>query len=417
MMALAWGVPVFFVLSGFLLYRPFAAAIASRAPHPGAGGFLLRRAIRILPAYWLVLAVYGTLVAPGSLWSIDGLIRYGLLQQIYQESTVYHIVGTAWTLSIEAAFYLCLPILSAAISRLLDGRPSLTRHLAILVGLAVGMEAIATFVLHPLYRAFGEDPGMAGFTLAGAFEPFAAGMALAILHAHRAELRGLPRRARGAWLRFLRLDRAWVAAAGAALLAGLALEGENVAPWYSTHGATIAATLLFVPLVFRPRGSRLARGLGHSRPLVTLGAISYGLYLWHWPIQEILRTHGFTPPPTMAGWVVAVAVIGGVALVPAWLSYRFLERPLAGWVHRQRTRVERSGPAFVPVVFGVGVGVLPVVRARGQVLPPARGPIRWFDTGLVRGAARRASHGSAHGSAWRRGHDLLPRSAASSARG
>lgn len=366
MMALAWGVPVFFVLSGFLLYRPFAAAIAAGSPRPEARGFLLRRAIRILPAYWIVLAVYGTLVAPGQLWSIDGLVRYGLLQQVYQQSSVYHIVGTAWTLSIEAAFYLSLPLIAAAIARLLGERPSLARHLAILAGLAVGMAAIAALVLRPLFGAFGEDPGMAGFTLAGSFEPFAAGMALAIVHAHRTELRRLPVRARRAWLGAVRADRAWIAGAALAVAAGLVLEAGNVAPWYGTHGATIAAGLLFVPLVFRPWGSRLARALGHTRPLVALGAISYGLYLWHWPIQEILRRHVLEVPSTMLGWAVAVTIIGGLALVPAWLSHRFVERPLAIWVHERRQR--HDGPvrraAAVPA------------RSMGASLAPARGALQ-----------------------------------------
>jgi peptidoglycan/LPS O-acetylase OafA/YrhL len=313
-----------------------------------------------------VLAVYGTLVAPGQLWSIDGLVRYGLLQQVYQQSSVYHIVGTAWTLSIEAAFYLSLPLLAAAIARLLGERPSLARHLAILAGLAVGMAVIAALVLRPLFSALGEDPGMAGFTLAGSFEPFAAGMALAILHAHRSELRRLPVGARRAWLGAVRTDRAWVVGAAAALAAGLVLEAGDVAPWYSTHGATVAAGLLFVPLVFRPWGSRLARALGHTRPLVALGAISYGLYLWHWPIQEILRRHVLDVPSTMLGWAVAVTIIGGLALVPAWLSQRFVERPLATWVHGRRQRHEGAVRRVAPVA----------ARSMGASLAPARGALQ-----------------------------------------
>jgi peptidoglycan/LPS O-acetylase OafA/YrhL len=367
LLALDWGVPVFFVLSGFLLYWPFAAAIARGLPPPEVRSFLLRRAIRILPAYWLVLLVYGTIAAPADLWSLDGLLRYGLLQQVYQESTVYHILATAWTLSIEASFYLSLPVLAALAARLMSRRPSLARHLGLLGGLSVAMWALAGFVVEPALASVGGGTSQSGFTLAGSFEPFAAGMAVAILHVHRAELRRLPRSARGLWLRLVRKDRWWAAAAGGVLAAGLVFEGGNVMPFSSTHAATLATAILFVPLVFRPRTSRLARVLGRSRILVGLGAISYGIYLWHWPIQEIARTHGFAVSHTIGGWALSTAAIACAAIVPAWLSYRFVERPLIGWAHGRRHRFEWAGAPIAVARPGLSAGR--VVSSRNAAPP------------------------------------------------
>src|SRR5205814_5327770 len=177
-----------------------------------------------------------------------------------------------------------------------------------------GLWALARAV-DPLLKSVGGGDAQFGFTLIGSFEPFAAGMAVAILHVHRAELRRLPNPWRRLWLAAVRSDGVWIAAAVVAVAVGLAVEGGHVMPFHSTHAATLATTLLFVPLVFRPRMSRLARVLGGSRVLVGLGAISYGIYLWHWPIQEIVRTHGFGVPHTIAGWTLSATLIGSLALV------------------------------------------------------------------------------------------------------
>jgi len=94
--SLQWAVPVFFVLSGFLLYRPFAAAIADGTQRPAAIPFLLRRAARIFPAYWVALAFFGTLAKPNELWTADGVVRYGFLLQVFDKDTVYHVqIGRA----------------------------------------------------------------------------------------------------------------------------------------------------------------------------------------------------------------------------------------------------------------------------------------------------------------------------------
>ncbi len=337
-LALDWGVPVFFVLSGFLLYRPFAAAAAGGTARPASMAFLLRRAVRILPAYWLVLAVYASLAAPGQLWSVEGLLRFGLLQQAYQHATVYHILATAWTLSVEVSFYVALPLLAAVLARAAGPQPGLARHLASLAGLVMLMIGVARLVVAPLESRIGEDPAMAGFSLPGAFLPFATGMAIAIVHVHRRELRGLPRRLRAVWLGGLRSDRVWLAGAGLLLVVGLLVEGRNIAPWNSTLAITLAAGLLFVPLVFRPSGSRLARRLGTTPVLVGVGTLSYGIYLWHWPIQELARTHGFGVPSNVFGWLVAACAIGAAATIPAWLSHRFLEQPLIGWARAATSR-------------------------------------------------------------------------------
>jgi peptidoglycan/LPS O-acetylase OafA/YrhL len=370
--SLQWAVPVFFVLSGFLLYRPFAAAIAAHAARPGARAFLWRRAVRILPAYWLALVVFGTLMKPDELWTPDGVVRYGLLLQTFDVDTVYHILGTAWSLSIEGAFYLVLPIVAWLIATFLARRAGVLAHLALIALLATVAAASNALVIAPLESAAGQDPALAGFALAGSFGPFAAGMALAVVTVSRPQLRRalarLPRRSRLSAARLVRADGPWLALAALAFSAGLLFEARHISPWQSATGATVAAVAFIAPLVLRPRTSRLAAVLGGSRPLIWLGAVSYGLYLWHWPIQEVIRTNGFAVPQSIVGWAAGFVTTATLGLIAAALSYRFLEAPLNRWARG----VGRRGPASA-VVGGLESGsVSDASRGSKRARPVAR---------------------------------------------
>ncbi|HEU4673929.1 MAG TPA: acyltransferase [Candidatus Limnocylindrales bacterium] len=358
-MSLQWAVPVFFVLSGFLLYRPFAAAIATGRDRPAALPFLVRRAFRILPAYWLALLVFGTLAKPEELWTPDGLVRYGLLVQVFDADTVYHVLGTAWSLSIEGAFYLALPLLAWLVASLLGRSTGPLRHLAVIAGLTAVAIALRNAVVAPLLDAAGQDPNLAGFTLAGSFQPFAGGMALAVVAVSRGHLvaaaRGWPRLVRRATAGLLRTEAPWLVAAAGAYVLGLVLETRHIGPWSSTDFAAIAAVALLAPLVLRPATSRLGRRLGGSAALVGLGAVSYGLYLWHWPIQELARTHGFAVESSLTGWAFGFATMTALGLVAAVASHRLLEAPINDWVRSRLGRRGRTaGTRAVRAVNSVG---------------------------------------------------------------
>src|SRR4051812_6931780 len=351
--SLQWAVPVFFVLSGFLLYRPFAAAIAVRGRRPDGLAFLLRRAARIFPAYWLALVVFGTLAKPGELWTADGVVRYGLLLHVLDGDTVYHVLGTAWSLSIEVAFYLALPLIAWLAAGTVRGRHGAWAHLAVLAALTIAAAAVTDQVITPLVVANGEDPAIAGFTLPGAFGPFAAGMALAVVSTSRRDLfraaAWLPRPVRLGAAQVLRADGAWIALALLAYSCGLLFEARNIMPWDSTIYATLAALAVLTPLVLRPTTSRFARLLGGARPLVALGAISYGLYLWHWPIQELARTHGFAVPNSVLGWVAGFATMATLGSIAALVSYRLVETPVN---RRVRALTARRSARPIPEEVG-----------------------------------------------------------------
>jgi peptidoglycan/LPS O-acetylase OafA/YrhL len=117
------GVTLFFVLSGFLLFLPFATAALREQPRPAFAAYLRNRALRILPAYWFVLLFVALVLQSAALYSAgkQGAIhdpsllgQNALLLQTYHPSTVGTGIGPAWSLVIEVAFYLVLPLLVLA---------------------------------------------------------------------------------------------------------------------------------------------------------------------------------------------------------------------------------------------------------------------------------------------------------------
>jgi peptidoglycan/LPS O-acetylase OafA/YrhL len=121
---LSLGVTLFFSLSGFLLYQPFVAAAVSGSPFPKVGSYFRNRALRILPAYWVILLAVGVLL-PAALvrQSRDQLVlgrlvenpwlavRNATLTQGYSPTGLLSGIAPAWSLAVEVVFYLALPLL------------------------------------------------------------------------------------------------------------------------------------------------------------------------------------------------------------------------------------------------------------------------------------------------------------------
>jgi peptidoglycan/LPS O-acetylase OafA/YrhL len=120
-----YGVTLFFVLSGFLLFLPYARALLFKRRWPGTGLFYLRRALRIIPGYYFSLFILLMFANPALLepkhWR--QLILFPIFLQDSTQATNQLINGPYWTLAIEGQFYLLLPIIAFAI-RLLIKRVS-----------------------------------------------------------------------------------------------------------------------------------------------------------------------------------------------------------------------------------------------------------------------------------------------------
>lgn len=346
------GVAVFFLISGFLLYRPFVAAHLSGAPLPNVRRYFRRRFLRIFPAYWLCAAVvfYGFGFHRPETFG-DAVIFFGLLQ-IYSQSHILGGIQQAWSLCTEISFYVFLPFwalllrgLARRVSRI---EAKVLVELAALAVLFAGGVAFKWWVL--VSRP--EDFGTMGSWLPSYFDHFALGMGLAVL-----SVRGslVPRRSARAWL-----DRrgaavaCWVAALVlfwvVAEHSGLALNPFADPP---TRAENLRRHLLYgfaslcflVPGVFGNQDRGLVRRFLRNPVLQWLGLVSYGIYLWHeaW-IDRFFRWTGHEPF-TGHGWsLFAFAFAASVAA--AAVSYYALERPVLSLKERRpRRRVE---PVAVP---------------------------------------------------------------------
>jgi peptidoglycan/LPS O-acetylase OafA/YrhL len=309
---------VFFLLSGFLLYRPFAlAALADRAA-PRIGRFYLRRALRILPAYWL--AVLGTLfLLSDRTPSRSDVISYLTLTQTYDHHNLDPSLTQMWTLAVEISFYAVLPGLAwLARSRRWRGvERALRRQLLVLAGL------VAVAVAADGYAHRGGHDQRSLIWLPANLDWFAAGMLLAVLSA-------VPAGARTGRRLLARLHElataagsCWLVAVLLFWLATLPLAGPRdlTVPtgweWSIKHWLyTLAAAALLLPLIFSD-GGRIGALLA-SRPMRLLGELSYGVYLWHLglllAIQRWLGLRTFGGHFGELFWLTAVAATAVAAV-------------------------------------------------------------------------------------------------------
>ena len=95
------GVHLFFVLSGFLLFLPFARHLLVDGRRPSTSHFYKRRALRIIPAYWLALTGVALWLGLDYVFTGQGIVRYYGLLQVYDSDTITHGIGQAWTVCIE----------------------------------------------------------------------------------------------------------------------------------------------------------------------------------------------------------------------------------------------------------------------------------------------------------------------------
>jgi peptidoglycan/LPS O-acetylase OafA/YrhL len=357
------GVDLFFVLSGFLITRLLLAE-SERDGTVHLGAFWARRARRLLPALLLVLvavAAYAAIALDGA--ELERVRRDALATIVYlanwealaagrdywslfaEPSPLEHM----WSLAIEEQFYVVWPLVVLA---LLRWRRSPVAVLAVsLVGAAAS--AAWAMALHV--------PGGGGARSYLGTDTRAAAILLGAALAAWVTWRGPP----GA---DARTGRRWeVAGWGAAAVLGVAWVGLSGTGDLLFRGGLLAcgvAATVVIAAASRPDPGPLARALSW-RPLRAAGLVSYGLYLWHWPVYVVLdadRTGLADPALT----VVRVAV--SVALAVA--SYVLVERPV------RRGAVRVAAPAFaVATPLAVALLVLVATRAPTGTTQSATGAI------------------------------------------
>ncbi|MFC7724045.1 acyltransferase family protein [Nocardioides sp. GCM10028917] len=302
------GVDIFFVLSGFLI-----TGILLRSGgdgHMSYRRFYVRRALRLLPAYFAVLAFS---VVADFVWNSGGTLKGAVFSLAYVSNWAagqeigLGLLAHTWSLSIEEQFYLVWPLLLMWLIRRAGSRAD---RLVVSVAVLVALTLVATVLCWVLGLSV-------GFTWNSTFcrgSQLLAGALLAVwVTARHAEgHHAVP-------------GSAAVGTTGLLSLLGLVavswMSWED--PWVTILVRWPLVTILTVALIvccISPSRQLVNRMLG-SRPMVATGRVSYGLYLWHFPVLVLVdSTLGLnTWGPRLLGLAITAVIVP--------MSYRYIERP------------------------------------------------------------------------------------------
>lgn len=315
------GVDIFFVLSGFLITTILADEWA-RTARISLRKFYARRALRLLPALVLLVVTcdVAVMIVARLYWSeafgpvVLGMAYASVVAMFYISNWVIisgqtlWILGHTWSLSIEEQFYMLWPLCLLLLLRWVRRRGSILSLLALGIVASLLLKVALLRAHAPLTRVF--------FGLDTRFDELLVGCIVGVLAS--AGLLGGSRRSRALL--------GTGAAFGAALLAFMLWRASWKDPVMLGGGLTVAAAaagVLIADIIARPSGW-LASALG-CQPLVGIGRISYGLYLWHFPLVYgcgALAVDG-TPPDFPRA---ALAI--GLTFLAAAASFHWIERPM-----------------------------------------------------------------------------------------
>lgn len=340
------GVDVFFVMSGFLITTTLIGQINTYGSiRPLA--FLSRLALRLLPAALTTLAtvlVASWLFLPELLWDRIGLeVRAAALYaenwylaatstdylgQFEEKTPVQHF----WALSLQGQFYVAWLLLFLVLAVLVRRRP---QHAVAIVAGGLGLVLASSLAFSVWYTEVNQP--VAYFSTPARGWEFALGGLAALA------LRRPP-----ATRSHLRWSLGWVGLA-VLLSTGLVLQVSTVFPGYAALLPTGAALMI---LLSSNSGIRLgADSVLGSGPLVFLGGISYGLYLWHFPLLVFFRNLRVTESNSIASGVAIILA----SILLAWLTQRLVERPLLAFSRRSPASKRRAVTGLLAVVGAVVV--------------------------------------------------------------
>jgi peptidoglycan/LPS O-acetylase OafA/YrhL len=330
-------VAVFFGLSGFLLYRPFALAHQAERPSGSVRHYALRRLTRIYPAYWIALAVFMYVLGSLRFQSVaDTVFGFSLLQ-LYHSGTILQGLPQAWTLCVEITFYAFIPLYAFVIAKWARRNPFRTE----LVG--IGLLTVIGIAVE-LQRELGGHPQ--GWTVGPLYLPlFASGMLLAVLSARQQLHGGIVWLDRVGKYAFVGVVIAFLSYACIIQVVGIHIttrpsHGQFVARYFLEIPLVLA---LLVPATFGTRSRGAVRGFLSHPVMLFLGTISYGIYLWHFPALVIVHDRMLGLGHHEGRLTVVFLLALGLTLVFATASWYLVERPLLRWTQRPRRPRQSTG--------------------------------------------------------------------------
>lgn len=319
------GVPLFFVLSGYLL----GGQLKTKAlDWQTLQKFWMRRFLRIYPAVWIQGIIL--LLTSHMLTTIDyhptttELIRNAMLWINMPPWMTKPLNGVWWTLPIELTFYIALPLLILSQRKL--------GWLAVYLGCILCSIMWRAWIIesNPSTNYIPLLPWLD--MLPGSLSSFAAGFAASFLSINNTQL-----------------NRGLLFAGGTiGLLALMQLLLINLNTYWQGSFLlmiwnTLAASMLALILVSKTMPTPKPHWqLLSSRPLVWLGEISFGLYLWHFPIQKLVAQSNITNWSTPIGSMSALAICTALTIPMAAASFYWIERPIMGWSKQRALRHKES---------------------------------------------------------------------------
>ena len=312
------GVDVFFVLSGFLITTLLLGEL-DRTGRISLPDFWARRARRLLPALLVVLVVVALGTRLTGTFTERTAVRGDLLATAGYVAN-WHLIGTSsyfvddgidsplehtWSLAIEEQFYLLWPILVLAAATL-SKRPR-----AAVGSVAIGLAAASAVLLWILWAPGGVERAYMG-TDARIFEPLIGAAGAAIVASPRLR-------------RHLERWAGVILALGVAALIGGIVVTAAIPTIYYRGGAMLVSvgTLAILAPLWMGHGRPLQLALGWG-PIAWIGVVSYGVYLWHWPLTIWLGARDPGRSPTTIGRLAVVVSTFAVAAA----SYYLIERPI-----------------------------------------------------------------------------------------
>jgi peptidoglycan/LPS O-acetylase OafA/YrhL len=346
----------FFLLSGFLLFRPFAGAILDGKSTSDPARFIWRRLWRIVPAYWLVLTIAlvfdDTINKPSSPL---GFVAVYTFVYPYVPSFARFGIVQAWTICAEMVFYLSLPFIARALANWTRPMGSVRARQSAVTKVLAGV-ILAAIVLRFGFSTIGRNFAHAGYSVNYSFynylDWFALGMLIALI--------------REGWARGIQPPR-WimhmVASPGFGLLvaAGLwwtAVQLHHPMVPVVTYPSTIQYVLrlvilsfavgaMVIPFAFRVHVPGSVASFLSGPGMSFAAKVSYGYFLWHFGvIHWFERKYGY--PTSMAELAGRWVWIASICFLLGALSYVLVEHPIVKWSERRwKARMSAKEPKAV----------------------------------------------------------------------
>jgi peptidoglycan/LPS O-acetylase OafA/YrhL len=353
----------FFLLSGMLLYRSFARATFTGRPRPGLKSFFVRRILRIIPTYWVMVAVVMLTINLTTIPSAWWVLRPFLLLHFFlTDGSNYYYPGLeiTWSVTAEFVFYLLLPIGAWLIDRYArkvdDPKQQLKRM----------CWSVSPFVVLGLgWEVYTHLPSSGAYPVQMYWPPnFLGVMAIGMMLGASLAYHEVTGKEIALFRSAAKHPLWWWTAALAVFLINcwkpftFAGDGDypNIPQALMDHIVFILwGLLIVVPLIAPSAHSRVIAATLGNKVSVFLGRISFGVYLWHFPMIYYCLQSGSlfgTLPDSMNNkvgtvgfWQLIVEVVAG-SIVLSTLTHYLVERP----VGRLGARIVRGG---TPTAFSV----------------------------------------------------------------